>query len=73
LTERLDEFTLSTSSSAKPTLATFPPSYRPIPSKPLFFDMALNHIEYPSLDHKVEKKAGGITGFVKGLFWGKQT
>lgn len=76
LTQRLDQSVLTASSSggSKPTLASFPPDYRPIPHKPLFFDLALNHVEYPSLDHRVEKKSGGITGFVKGLIWGpKQT
>lgn len=69
LTERLDEFLL-VPSSLKPTLAPLPPDYEPIPAKPLFFDLALNHIEPPSLEHRVEKKAGGLTGFMKGLLWG---
>ena len=72
LTERLDQFSL-TAPGVKPVLAPLPPNYQPIPHKPLFFDLALNHMEYPSLDHRVEKKGGGITGFVKGLFWGKNT
>ena len=69
LTERLDEFLL-VPPSHKPTLATIPPEYEPIPAKPLFFDLALNHIEPPSLEHRVEKKGGGLTGFMKGLLWG---
>lgn len=44
-----------------------------IPCKPLFFDLALNFVEYPSLDDKIEsqitKKQGGagLSGFVKGF------
>ncbi|XP_064406699.1 signal recognition particle subunit SRP68-like isoform X2 [Halichondria panicea] len=69
LTERLDQFVLLPPSH-KPILAPLPPDYQPIPAKPLFFDLALNHIEPPSLEHKVEKKPSGFTGFVKGLLWG---
>jgi signal recognition particle subunit SRP68 len=72
LTERLDEFVL-TPPGTKPLLASFPPNYAPVPHKPLFFDLALNNVEYPSLEHRVERKAGGITGFVKGLFWGSKS
>lgn len=55
--------------------------YRPVPCKPLFFDLALNHIQYPK--EEVQEQAGisskksptagasGLTGFVKGLWgWG---
>ena len=42
--------------------------------KPLFFDLALNHVNLPSLADQMETKkatAAGITGFVKGLWgWG---
>eukprot|EP00118_Oscarella_pearsei_P017162 m.169314 g.169314 ORF g.169314 m.169314 type:complete len:591 (+) comp38984_c0_seq2:48-1820(+) len=56
----------------KPNIVPFPPDFEPVPCKPLFFDLALNHMEFPSLEDRVEKKpsGGGITGFVKGLFWG---
>ncbi|XP_070579541.1 LOW QUALITY PROTEIN: signal recognition particle subunit SRP68-like [Ptychodera flava] len=57
-----------------PNLVTFPPDFQPVPCKPLFFDIALNHIEFPSLEDKLEQKkaapGGGITGFVKGWLWG---
>lgn len=48
----------------------------PIPCKPLFFDLALNFVEMPSLDEKIDspvkgKQDQGISGFVKGfLGWG---
>lgn len=54
--------------------------YRPIPCKPLFFDLAGNHISYPmdEIEEKAgtskkspKKEGGGITGLVKGLWgWG---
>ena len=58
--------------SKKAKLVQFPPDFQPIPCRPLFFDLALNHVEMPSLEHKLEQKkaAGGITGIVKGWFWG---
>lgn len=50
----------------------FPPEPEPIPCKPLFFDVASNHIDLPDIEHRLEKKkeAGGISGMVKGWFWG---
>ena len=47
----------------------------PVPCKPLFFDLALNHVTFPSLAENMENKksaaGAGITGFVKGLWgWG---
>ena len=53
------------------TLAPIPPEFKSMAGKPVFFDLALDHIEFPSLAHRAEKKGGGLTGFVKGLFWGK--
>ena len=57
--------------AGKPNLVPFPPDFQPIPCKPLFFDIALNQVELPSLEDKLEQKpaAGGITGFLKG-WWG---
>ena len=73
LAERLDsyqEYTLSPKSV--PNLVHFPPEPQPVPFKPLFFDLALNHMDLPDLEHRLEKKkeAGGISGFVKGWLWG---
>ena len=71
LVDRLDEYMLKW----KPNLVNFPPDFSPIPCKPLFFDIALNHVEFPSLDHKLESGgaaggAGGLSGWLWG--WGKQ-
>jgi signal recognition particle subunit SRP68 len=77
LAERLDEYAEDKSlTGKKPFVATFPPDFEPIPCRPLFFDLALNHLDLPPLDDKLEtaqKKAaagGGLSGFVKGWLWG---
>lgn len=59
-----------------PNVFKLTPDMQPIPCKPLFFDLALNFLEFPSLDDECDaqanaKKAAGLTGFVKGfLGWG---
>merc|ERR1712018_672085 len=72
LMERLDVWQEYKTIPKKPNIIKFPPEPQPIPCKPLFFDLALNHIELPNLEHRMEKKeSGGITGFVKGWLWGR--
>ncbi|XP_064623937.1 signal recognition particle subunit SRP68-like [Lineus longissimus] len=73
LVDRLDDFVDdATLTGKKPNLVPFPPDFEPVQCKPLFFDLALNHVEFPSLDDRMEqKKASGITGMVKGWLWGK--
>ncbi|XP_026069772.1 signal recognition particle subunit SRP68 [Carassius auratus] len=70
LYDRLDHFRLDpTLLSKQPNLVQFPPDFQPIPCKPLFFDLALNHVAFPPLDDKVEQKGkGGITGYFRGFF-----
>uniref|UniRef100_H3DJG0 Signal recognition particle subunit SRP68 n=1 Tax=Tetraodon nigroviridis TaxID=99883 RepID=H3DJG0_TETNG len=70
LCSRLDTFRLDPSLvGKKPSLVPFPPDFQPIPCKPLFFDLALNHVAFPPLDDKVEQKGkGGLTGYIKGIF-----
>ena len=59
LVDRLDEYYEDVDMlKGKPNLVNFPPDFSPIPCKPLFFDIALNHVEFPSLDHKLE--SGGL-------------
>ncbi|KAL0278613.1 UNVERIFIED_CONTAM: hypothetical protein PYX00_000385 [Menopon gallinae] len=76
LIERLDIYYEDPSLLTKnPNVLKLPPDMKPIPCKPLFFDLALNFAEFPSLEHKMDtagKKQGpGLTGFVKGLWgWG---
>ncbi|KAJ8363563.1 hypothetical protein SKAU_G00123940 [Synaphobranchus kaupii] len=70
LCERLEAFHLDPALLGKqPNLVQFPPDFQPIPCKPLFFDLALNHVAFPPLDDKVEQKGkGGLTGYIKGIF-----
>ncbi|KAL1006054.1 hypothetical protein UPYG_G00067270 [Umbra pygmaea] len=70
LSERLETFYLDPALVGKqPNLVQFPPDFQPIPCKPLFFDLALNHVAFPPLDDKVEQKGkGGLTGYIKGIF-----
>ncbi|KAJ0033838.1 hypothetical protein NQD34_000945 [Periophthalmus magnuspinnatus] len=70
LCDRLDLFHLdSTLVGKQPNLVHFPPDFQPIPCKPLFFDLALNHVAFPPLDDKVEQKGkGGLTGYFKNMF-----
>ena len=72
LVERLDQYYEDRDMlKGKPNLVNFPPEFSPIPCKPLFFDIALNHVEFPSLEDKLESesaKAGG--GGLSGWIWG---
>uniref|UniRef100_A0A3Q3KRE2 Signal recognition particle subunit SRP68 n=1 Tax=Monopterus albus TaxID=43700 RepID=A0A3Q3KRE2_MONAL len=70
LCDRLETFHLDPTLLGKqPNLVQFPPDFQPIPCKPLFFDLALNHVAFPPLDDKVEQKGkGGLTGYIKGIF-----
>lgn len=63
--------------SKNPNVFKLTPDIEPIPCKPLFFDLALNFVEMPSLDDKMDspvkskQQQQGISGFVKGfLGWG---
>ncbi|VDD75767.1 unnamed protein product [Mesocestoides corti] len=53
-------------------LVPFPPDFEPIPVKPAFFDLALNHINFPPQPKNAkDSAASSITGFMKGLLWGQ--
>ncbi len=78
LIERLDEYFEDPSivtSKMPVSLVPLPPDFEPVPCKPLFFDIALGMVQFPSLDDHIEKKkegaaGGGISGLVKGWLWG---
>jgi len=87
LIDRLDTYFEDSSLTNKDRLniVSLPPPFKPIPCKPVLFDLALNHLTFPSLDDKVQSKRqaasvltdkgqqqqAGLTGFVKGFFsWG---
>uniref|UniRef100_A0A2K5C075 Signal recognition particle subunit SRP68 n=1 Tax=Aotus nancymaae TaxID=37293 RepID=A0A2K5C075_AOTNA len=70
LVERFETFCLDPSLVTKQAnLVHFPPGFQPIPCKPLFFDLALNHVAFPPLEDKLEQKSkSGLTGYIKGIF-----
>jgi signal recognition particle subunit SRP68 len=76
LTERMDIYFEDSANllNKTPNLAKFALNFEPIPCKPLFFDLALNHIELPSLEDKIDSKKQasgqqqGVKGIIKGLF-----
>ncbi|CAF1132775.1 unnamed protein product [Adineta steineri] len=88
LIDRLDTYLEDSSLTNKNRLniVSLPPPFKPIPCKPVFFDLALNHLTFPSLDDKVQSKRqaissmndkgqqqqqAGLTSYVKGFFsWG---
>ncbi|KAI1298295.1 signal recognition particle subunit srp68 [Mortierella claussenii] len=80
LIQRLDTYPTSITSKANPTvphLVDFPPSLQAIPAKPLFFDIAFNHMDY---DHDaLAAKAGHprsqqseSSGGWFGSIWGRK-
>ena len=72
LSERLDSYYEDPALTAKkPQLVSFPPSFEPVPCKPLFFDLALSLVEFPSLDSRTQqaKQGRGISNMVSWL-WG---
>lgn len=58
--------------SGNVALTPLAPEYRAVPCKPLFFDLALNHIRFPNLDEEINANApkAGLTGMVKGWLGG---
>lgn len=78
LFERLSHYVEDQQLNSKnPNIFKLTPDIEPIPCKPLFFDLALNFVEMPSLEDKIDSSASnkskqqGISGFVKGfLGWG---
>ncbi|GJQ83650.1 Srp68 [Trypoxylus dichotomus] len=78
LAERLDEFREDPQLLSKnANVINVPLPIPPIEAKPLFYDLAFNHVQFPPMQEKVEEqpqqKQSGITGFVKGLWgWGKK-
>jgi len=70
---RLDEpVVLDGADLAQLHLVDLPPAFEAAPVKPVFFDIAENHLEPPSLSHRYET-GGGSGGLISGLlsgWWG---
>ncbi|KAF9997663.1 signal recognition particle subunit srp68 [Entomortierella chlamydospora] len=79
LIKRLDTYPTSITSKANPTvphLVDFPPAFQAIPAKPLFFDIAFNHMDY---DHNALAERAGHpkvqqseSGGWFGSIWGRK-
>ncbi|CAF0795053.1 unnamed protein product [Brachionus calyciflorus] len=65
--------------STTPNVARLALNFEPVQCKPLFFDLALNHLDLPNLEDKIEQKQQsqngaqqqqqqGVKGFIKGFF-----
>jgi len=61
----------SASSKTQPNLVPFPPDFQPVTCKPIFFDLALNNLEFPSLQHKMEQSKGKGSTWGSWFGWGK--
>ena len=77
LVDRLDQYYEDPEMlKGKPNLVKFPPEFSPIACKPLFYDIALYHVEFPSLDDKLDSGsaggAGGLSGWLGGWGWGEK-
>lgn len=80
LIDRLDEFHENPQYLTKnPNIVTMPPAMEAVPAKPLFYDLALNFVNFPTLAETTDEalgkqKASGISGFVKGIWsgWGSK-
>ncbi|XP_014241253.1 signal recognition particle subunit SRP68 [Cimex lectularius] len=76
LVDRLDEYLEDPKLATKQAnIIKLPPEMQPIPCKPLYFDVAMNYLSFPSLEDKLEKKTNqgqsSLTSFVKGIWgWG---
>lgn len=77
LTERLDIYFEDSNNllNKNPNLVKVALDFEPVQCKPLFFDIALNHVELPSLDDKIDSKrqtaqqqGAGVKGLIKGFF-----
>ena len=62
LVERLDEYPPGPLDLTN--LVTYPPRVEPIPVKPIFLDVAFNHIDYPGRTHQDGKTS--VNGLVDG-------
>lgn len=74
LVDRMDTYYEDPSLTSKnPNVIKLPLSFEPVPCKPIFFDLALNHLELPSYDDKIggkdsQEPKAGVKGFIKNMF-----
>ena len=72
--ERLDEYLPEDPKimSRKLSLIKSPPEMQPIPCKPLFYDLAANHVQFPDVSSKIttQEKKTGISGYMRSWIGG---
>lgn len=77
LVSRLADYDELASASSTVT-SSFPPAFEPVASKPIFFDLARDTIDFPSLDAKLrqgqQQQKRGIGGLLSNLWggWGSK-
>lgn len=74
LIDRLDTYfeDLSITNKNRVNLVSLPPPFKPVPCKPVLFDLALNHLTFPSLDEKVQSKRMASTATTADRVQGQQ-
>ena len=77
LIDRMDDYYEDPDlTKGKPNLVPFPPAFEPLPCKPLFFDVAREHVGFPNLESKVSGPSGNTTqntgGWFSGWGWGSK-
>ena len=68
----LDRLNTWNSEMRESKIIDFPPAFESVPCKPVFFDLAFNHIEFPNMTQFVKKKETGVLGKLAGWFGGKK-
>ncbi|CAB4280412.1 unnamed protein product [Prunus armeniaca] len=69
LLEKLDVYESAVGESnvkSAPRIEAFPPLFQSIPRNPIVLDLAYNHIDFPSLQHRMRKDKSGFLS----RFWG---
>ena len=73
LLDNLDQWTSFVGPNGKDAkFASIPPVLQQVAIRPLMLDNALNHLEAPSVDHRVAKKEQPKSAFAKLFTWGKK-
>ena len=77
LDQNLNQWVKLTPSTMKNLkITSLPPEYKPVPAKPLFFDIASNHVKLPpAVQAKIQatnQGKGGIGGYFRGWWGGGQ-
>ncbi|KAL1916511.1 uncharacterized protein VTP21DRAFT_5702 [Calcarisporiella thermophila] len=61
----------TTPTGSVPHLVDFPPNLKPVPAKPIFYDIAFGHVEYPSALGQRSRQSGRLGGLFGG-WWGNK-